>query len=73
MDQSCTGPIAVDVQNMNSEQSDAESAQSDGWVMDQNSFSSEQSSDSSVASDDEINLKPSGPTKLLAKNSMVDG
>ena len=40
-----TGPIAADVQNMNSEQSDVESAQSDGWVMGQNSFSSEQSSE----------------------------
>ena len=51
----CAGPLAADVQIMKSQQSDGESAQSDGWVMDQNSFSSEQSSDSSVASVDEIN------------------
>ena len=50
----CSGPVAADAQNMNSEQSDnLESAQSDGWVVDQNSFSSEESSNSSVASDNE--------------------
>ena len=64
-----SGPIEADVQNMNSEQyNDLESAQSDGWVVDQNSFSSEETAMVPQIQAMKVKMKLIGPCTMITLN-----